>query len=312
MTGSVLILGGSGRFGRHAAEAFWNRGWRVTLFDRDGDDLISAARGQDVIVNGWNPSYEHWAAEVPALTARVIDAARASGATVLVPGNVYVYGADAPETLTPNTPHTATNPLGRIRAEMEAAYRASGVQMIILRAGDFLDTERSGNWFDKVIAARLGKGRLSYPGRRTAAHAWAYLPDLATAAAMLAERRQTLGQFTDVPFAGYTLTGYELAAACDAVLGRELRVARMSWLPLHAARLFWPLARHLVEMRYLWSKPHRLEPFTLRRLLPEFRPTPIDAALARVLSAQIDPDEPVAQGRASFTISDDWFAPQHA
>ena len=44
MSGTVLILGAKGRFGRHAAEAFWNRGWQVRLFDRAMDDLTAAAR----------------------------------------------------------------------------------------------------------------------------------------------------------------------------------------------------------------------------------------------------------------------------
>ncbi len=96
MTGSVLVLGGSGRFGRHASEAFWNAGWRVTQYDRARGDLTAAARGNDVIVNGWNPPYDRWADTVPALTAQVIAAARTSGATVIVPGNVYVFGEEAP------------------------------------------------------------------------------------------------------------------------------------------------------------------------------------------------------------------------
>ncbi|MEM0948723.1 MAG: epimerase [Pseudomonadota bacterium] len=312
MTGSVLVLGGNGRFGRHAAEAFWNRGWRVTLFDRERHDLMTAAHGQDVIVNGWNPSYELWATQVPALTQRVIEAAKASGSTVIVPGNVYVFGADAPELLTDVTPHTARNPLGRIRRDMEAAYRASGVQTIVLRAGDFLDTEPSGNWFDKVIATKIGKGRLTYPGRKSAPHAWAYLPDLARAATLLADQRDRLGQFTDIPFAGYTLTAEDLATVCGEVMGRPISVSAMSWLPIHLARPFWPLARYLVEMRYLWSKPHRLDPVALQRLLPEFRSTPLQTALVRVLSAQIDPDEPMSENRLIVEIPVDGFTPQHS
>ncbi|MCF6316055.1 MAG: hypothetical protein L3J30_07185 [Marinosulfonomonas sp.] len=48
--------------------------------------------------------------------------------------------------------------MGRIRTEMEAAYRDSGVRTIILRAGDFIDTQASGNWFDKVMTPKLDKG----------------------------------------------------------------------------------------------------------------------------------------------------------
>ncbi len=81
---------------------------------------------------------------VPVLHAQVIAAARQSGATVIVPGNVYVFGADTPGPWGQTTPHGAQNPLGRIRIDMEAAYRGAGVRTIILRGGDFIDTEASG------------------------------------------------------------------------------------------------------------------------------------------------------------------------
>jgi NAD(P)-dependent dehydrogenase (short-subunit alcohol dehydrogenase family) len=45
MQNTALILGSTGRFGRAAAEAFWNAGWRVRTFDRRSDDLPEAARG---------------------------------------------------------------------------------------------------------------------------------------------------------------------------------------------------------------------------------------------------------------------------
>jgi hypothetical protein len=54
----------------------------------------------------------------------------------------------------------------------------------------------------------------------------------------------------------------------------------MSWLPLHLARPVWPMARCLVEMRYLWDTPHRLDGARLRALLPEFGVTPPETALA--------------------------------
>ena len=51
------------------------------------------------------------------------------------------------------------NPLGHIRVELEAAYRRDGVRTILLRAGDFLDTRASGNWFDRMTAPSLAKDK---------------------------------------------------------------------------------------------------------------------------------------------------------
>lgn len=78
------------------AEAFWNAGWTLRSFDRSRDSLSEAAKGVDVIVNAWNPAYSDWEKQVPGLTTQVIEAATSSGATVLIPGNLYVFGKDAP------------------------------------------------------------------------------------------------------------------------------------------------------------------------------------------------------------------------
>ncbi len=283
MSKNVLILGGSGRFGRNATKSFLDAGWNVRQFNRETDDLTKAAIGIDVIVNAMNPSYEKWRTEVPKQTAQVIAAAKASGATVIIPGNVYVFGADAPARLTSNTTHAAKNPLGRVRIEMEAAYRASGVQVIVLRAGDFIDTLPSGNWFDRVLTAKLSKGIFTYMARADAPHAWAYLPDVTRAAVDLAEQRTHLNQFEDVPFSGYTLTAEELETALEDVTGRNLRRKVFSYLPLILLAPFWKMGRHLVEMRYLWSKPHFLDDARLKELLPDFKPTPLREALKTAL-----------------------------
>ena len=295
---TALILGSNGRFGRHMAEALWNSDWRVRIFDRTTDDLHTAARGVDVIVHGWNPSYPDWARDVPRLTSKVIAAAKASGATVLIPGNVYVYGQDAPGVLACDTPHAATNPLGRIRIEMEAAFRASGVPTIVLRAGDFIDTKAAGNWFDAVITAKVKKGVITAPGDRQTPHAWAYLPDLARAAVALMEKREHLDTFEEVLFPGHTMTFNELAAYIETATGRTMEQRNFPWWAIRLAAPFWPMGRHLVEMRYLWNMPHRLNGARFNALLPDFRATDPLSAIASALNLDVDPDKSVARGAA--------------
>lgn len=283
MTKNALILGASGRFGRAAAAAFEQAGWSVRRFHRNQDDLMQAAAGVDVIVNGWNPQYPDWARLLPGLHQEVIAAAEASGATIIVPGNVYVFGAATALPWGESSPHQACNPLGRLRIEMEQAYRASKAQVILLRAGDFLDTEASGNWFDAILTSKLKKGQFCYPGNATISHAWAYLPDLARAAVMLAERRGDLPRYLDVPFAGYDLSGEALLVALNTVLLQPARLKQMSWLPLQLARPFWPMARCLLEMRYLWDTAHRLDGALLQALLPDFQPSDLAQALSHCI-----------------------------
>ncbi|MGX9355859.1 epimerase [Roseobacteraceae bacterium S113] len=279
MTQTALILGPTGRFGGAMADALWEAGWTLRLFDRTSDTLIDMAQGCDVIVNGWNPTYDKWAAELPAMTSDVIAAAQASGARVVFPGNVYVYGVDCGPELTRQTAHLADNPLGRIRRKIEEMYRDAGVPLLIMRAGDYIDTGMSGNWFDEIITKPLAKGRIEYPGRADAVHAWAYLPDLARAT--VAVLRTDLAHHEEVLFPGYTMTGQELAEALAEACGRDIKLRAMSWWPVALASLALPYLRGVREMRYLWDMPHRIENESFAERLPEFRQTPLVEALSR-------------------------------
>lgn len=285
---TVLVLGGSGRFGRHATRAFADAGWQVRQFNRETDDLDRAMQGTDVTVMAWNPpGYHLWARELVGLHRKVAEAAARAGSRVIIPGNVYVFGPDAPSPWTADTPHMATNPLGVLRKEAEATYRKAGAKAIVLRCGDFIDTEKSMNWFEGFVAKRAHKGRIAYPGPLDVPHAWAYLPDAARAAVALAERHETLADWEDVPFEGFTLTGRELADALSRALGREVRAGRFRWLPLRFLRPFVPMIGGLFEMRYLWSLPQRLDGEKLAQLAPEFSPTPIAHALRRATAWQV-------------------------
>ncbi|MEL7128284.1 MAG: NAD(P)H-binding protein, partial [Pseudomonadota bacterium] len=177
MSKTVIVLGAKGRFGRAASKAFSEAGWEVLAFARswkkagyapygkpvEGDafdvrTLIAHTAGCDVIVNALNPPYQNWARDLPKLTAAVIEAAKINGGTVMVPGNVYNYGAEMPAVLSEATPHRPTSRKGRLRQDMEEAYAVAaddGVQTIILRAGDFLERETTGNWFDTYMIPKI-------------------------------------------------------------------------------------------------------------------------------------------------------------
>ena len=295
MTQTALILGATGRFGRNMNEALQAAGWNTRAFNRENDMLKTAAQSADIIVYGWNPPFNKWDTQCLGQLQQVIDAARASGSTILFPGNIYPYGTEMPPLLTETTPHSATNTLGKIRTTMESMLQASGVKTIILRAGDFIDTEANGNWFDMIITKNTHKnGKISYPGNPDIPHAWAYLPDYARALTALADKRDTLPAFTALNFEGYTLSGSELAERLNA------NVQRMNWLPIHIARLFWPMAKHLLEMRYQWNTPHQIDGSTLQSLLPDFRTTPVNIALQSAVSFEINPNQPMVRTRATI------------
>lgn len=280
MTETALILGANGRFGHHAAQAFRQAGWHIVPFERTRDDLEASMARADVTLMGWNPpGYQLWAEQMLPLHQKVARAAARTGSTVIIPGNVYVFGPDAPTPWGPDTPHLAQNPLGLLRQQAEAAYREAGARAILLRCGDFIDTRAGGNWFEAYLAKKARKGSFAYPGDPDAPHAWAFLPDAARAAVALAERRAQLSAWEDVPFAGFTLSGRQMAQALTRALGREVKLSRFAWAPLQLLRPFMPVLKGVQEMRYLWSLPHELDGTKLAGLLPDFTPTPLEEAL---------------------------------
>ncbi|MEH6833389.1 MULTISPECIES: epimerase [Falsihalocynthiibacter] len=277
MTQTVLILGASGKIGRHAAEAFAKAGWTVRKFNRSTDDLMQSVMGADVIVNGFNPAgYKGWATLVPKYTADIIAAAKASGATVIIPGNVYNFGATA-GTWGPTTSQAATTRKGRLRIEMEESYRQAakdGLRTIILRGGDFLDPNRDGTLMSLVILGKIDKGVVTTMGPTDVEHAYCYLPDWARVAVALAETRATLNAFEDIPLPGESFTIQELCEEITAAAGQKIKITNFPWWLMRLASPVWTLAYELLEMRYLSEIPHRLSGARLAEILPDFHPTP--------------------------------------
>lgn len=272
----VLVLGSNGNFGAAAAAAFAAAGHEVLRFTRGGD-MAAAAMGCDVIVNGLNPpKYHDWARTIPAITAEVSAAAKASGAFLIVPGNVYNYGVQ-PGPWGPGTLQAPCSRKGAIRVQMERDYRALaalGVKVAILRAGDFVGDGPGTIWRMVMLKTR---GRVAAMGRGR--RAYGYLPDLGRLCVRLAEARDTLPGFTDLPFAGFTLSPDDLAARLAALGGQPVRVVGFAWWVMTLSAPFWELARELREMRYLFDHDHSLDPAPLQALFPDFRATPLDVVL---------------------------------
>lgn len=302
----VLILGANGRFGRSATAAFARAGWQVIAHSRqaprdplpmgaralvcevDAASVTAAARNAQVIVNALNPDYTRWEALYPPLAARALQLARASGALLMLPGNVYNFGRRLPPDLTETTPQVPDTPRARVRIALEDAMRAAaaeGVDSVVLRAGDFFGGLGPGTWLDLAIAKSLARGRIVYPGAMEQVHAWAYLPDLAQTFVALAQLREALRGFNAFHFGGHSVTGAAFCAALVEAVGHPLRVGAFPWWQLRLAAPFAPMLRAILEMRYLWQRPHRLVDQALREFLGgAVQSTPLPVALAHALN----------------------------
>ena len=317
---SVMVLGANGHLGRAAVLAFAAAGWQVTALLRraprlplpagvrcvQGDALdvpatLAAARagpagpGFDVIVHALNPDYTQWQTMMPPQTAAVIALARQLGATVMLPGNVYNFGNQLPARLTEATPFAATHAKARQRIALEAslaqAARDQGVRSIVIRAGDFLGD--GGTWVDLGMGRALAAGKFTAMGQPNVQHAWAYLPDLAQTFVKVAEQRAQLAPHAVLHFAGHTLTQAALQEAMQTTLGRPLRSVGFPWWLMRLAAAVpvqaTAMPRALLEMRYLWQRPHQLDDQGLRHLLGNVPHTPLTDVMRACLAPLQNP-----------------------
>lgn len=313
LTQNVLILGAAGRFGAEACRAFDNAGWTVFAQARKGlapnllervqfihadvleyqtilEQLQQRGVRIDLIVHALNPDYARWDRLLLPITEAVLALAKATGATVMIPGNVYNFGRELPQQLTEETPFIANTAKAAQRIAMERVFKSAadeGVRTIVIRAGDFIGG--SGTWLDMAIAKSLHKGVFTSMGNPQLAHAWAYLPDLARTFVMVAQCREQLSCFEVLHYPGLTVSQSEILAAFESLMAQPLKVKSMPWTLMRILGWVSPLIGAVVAMRYLWQQPHQLSGDKLRRLIGPLPQTSLHQVLGEYLPDQLRP-----------------------
>jgi len=309
----ALVLGASGGIGGEIARQLRDAGWQVHALkrgldaetvERDGiawmrgdaldrEAVVRAARGCSVIVHAVNPpGYRNWGEQVLPMLDNTIAAATVAQATVVLPGTVYNFGPDAFPVLHEEAPQHPTTRKGAIRVEMERrlqAATAQGVRTIIVRAGDFFGAHAGNNWFGQgIVKAGRPVAAISVPGMPGVGHQWAYLPDVARTMVELVERRDTLEPFARFHLGGYwDADGTQMAQAVRRVAqrhGMRPTVRRFPWWLVWVAAPFVTTMREMLEMRYLWREPLRMDNARLTAVLGREPVTPLDTAVEASLA----------------------------
>jgi len=310
---TALVLGANGGVGGEVAAALLKRGWTVRALVRDpvaaearwqgpaglvwlaGDamdraSVMQAASGVGFIVHAVNPpGYRDWARLVLPMLDNTIDAAKAVGARIVLPGTVYNFGPDAfsdPHEHAPQNPKTRK---GAIRVAMEQHLRdaaAAGAPGLILRCGDFFGPRAANNWFSQGLV-KPGKPvtAISYPGNAGVGHQWAYLPDVAETMARLMQRDADLGPFEVFHMEGHwDMDGTRMIAAIRSVVGNpSLPVCHFPWWLIGLASPVVTLFREMREMRYLWQVPLHMTNARLVEFLGEEPHTDWETAVRTAL-----------------------------
>lgn len=308
---TLLVIGATGGIGSEVAKAFGQAGWQIRALTRKpkvaaksyaalgridwckGDalkatDVAKAAKGVDAIFHGANPpGYVKWREQAIPMLAHSIAAAKASGARLLFPGNVYNFGSDAWPLLSETSPQNPPTQKGVIRIEMESMIAAADTPSLIVRAGDFFGAHAPGSWLQNAMV-KPGKPIKSvvYPGIHDKGHAWAYLPDLAQTFLRLMGEEARLADHEVFHFRGHTFErGVDMAKAVVRVAGDEnMKIKNLPWAIIRLASPFAGTLRALLEMRYLWRQTVELDNAKLVAFLGAEPHTPLDDALHEALN----------------------------
>ncbi|WP_175674362.1 NAD-dependent epimerase/dehydratase family protein [Burkholderia ambifaria] len=310
---TALVLGASGGIGGEVARQLRDAGWQVRALkrgldvatvERDGiawmrgdaldrEAVVRAARGCSVIVHAVNPpGYRNWTGQVLPMIDNTIAAATVAQATIVLPGTIYNYGPDAFPVLREEAPQHPTTRKGAIRVELEQRLQAAtalGVRTIIVRAGDFFGSHAGNNWFGQgLVKAGRPVAAISVPGRPGVGHQWAYVPDVARTMVELIERRDTLEPFARFHLGGHwDADGTQMAQAVRRVAqrhGMRPTVRRFPWWLVWVAAPFVTTMREMIEMRYLWREPLRMDNARVTAVLGREPVTPLDTAVEAALA----------------------------
>lgn len=232
----------------------------VALDAADSRQLTEVSQGAAAIYSCAAPPYHRWAAEWPPLASSLCAAAEATGAVLVMLGNLYGYGpVDGP--MTEGLPLAATGPKGRVRAavweQARDLHEQGRIKAVEVRASDFFGpgVTDGGHLAARVMPGLLRGKPVSALGDPDAPHSWTYLPDVARALVEVAGEERAWGRAWHVPTEP-ALSVREMADRLAARAGTgTVAVRRLSPAVLGVASLFSPMIRELKEIRYQFDRP---------------------------------------------------------
>ncbi|MGW1376054.1 NAD-dependent epimerase/dehydratase family protein [Streptomyces sp. NPDC002446] len=270
---SVRVITTSGRSAEPGIE-------HVALDATDRARLIEAVQGAAAIYSCAAPPYHRWASTWPSLASSVCAAAEATGAVLVMLGNLYGYGpVDGP--MTEDLPLAATGTKGRVRAavweQARGLHEEGRIKAVEVRASDFFGpgVTDGGHLAARVIPRLLRGKPVSALGDPDAPHSWTYLPDVAAALVEVAGEERAWGRAWHVPTEP-ALSTREMVDRLAAQSGTgPVAVRRLSPAVLGVVSLLSPLIRELKEIRYQFDRPFVVD---ARAYEAEFavRATPVD------------------------------------
>lgn len=299
-----LVLGATGGFGGAVVRELARRGLPVRAMVRDpgaarlpagvevvkGDatvmpELLHAAKGADVILDGLGTPMHRWEPDLVDLHHNVVEASGLSGAAVVflqtLNGVKPVPGVPLPADALLIDPFDRLGRLTRVRAEMEQLLEQNSelrnVRAVVIRAADLIGPGlRRGIGAETEAAVKAGKPA---PWYGSAGHAFSHVDEVARLAVAVAllEGRPAF-EIVNAPTHVF-IEASDWTRALSEAVGRTVPLrATPPWL-LQVQSLWSAEARALVQSMPMWQGPIILDDTRTRALLPDLPPLDLSTAL---------------------------------
>jgi nucleoside-diphosphate-sugar epimerase len=298
-TAELHVIFGTGPLGKWTARELALQGKRVRLINRSGQaselpegaevvkadaydtrQTIELTAGATAVYQCAQPAYQEWAAKFPPLQAAILGGAAATGAKLIVPENLYMYGRPDGRPLTEVSPYRAHTRKGRVRRAMTealaAAQREGKVRVAIARGSDFFGPDDAVS-AELIYWPALAGTSVSVLGRLDQPHTFTYAPDFGKTLATLGTHEEALGQIWHVP-SNPPVTQAELVALVQDAVGKPIKVQRGTAPILWLIGLRNPRAAEIIEMLYEFEQPFVMESEKFQRAF-DVGPTPLREAV---------------------------------
>jgi nucleoside-diphosphate-sugar epimerase len=297
----MVVLGAAGGLGRNVVEAATRAGHEVRAFVRqvrgeplpagvavsEGDatrqeDVSAALRGAEVAYFCLNPRFTRWLEDFPPLLATAIAAARETGARLVFPANVWIYGPGRPGDLVAETRvPTPCSRRGRLRADMEQALRDSGCRFCMVRLPEYYGPHVV-TLTARVFRAAIHAARTLWPGPLGVEVEFVFLPDAAEALVQVGSADRIDGEVFHVP--GIRTTPREFIGAVYQAVGTRPAAVSVPAFVLKLAGLVRASAAAVADVAHLWTRPILLDGLKYERRFGRVPQTPYNEGIARTVA----------------------------
>ena len=219
----------------------------------DSGALTRAARGSDAMFVCTNPPYHQWAGQWPPLIESAARASAATGARIVLMGNLYAYGIpDGP--MREDSPLHPADTKGKVRQRiwerLQQLQEEGRIQAAEVRASDYFGpgSQAHAHLGPRFLRPLLNSKTAWVVGNPALAHSWAYLPDIA-ATLEAASVEPAMGRAWLVPHSGQQ-DRLGIADQVNSLAGSRGRVRSYPGLLWKTGGKFSPAMREIGASSY--------------------------------------------------------------